>query len=99
MLNLPFLSSSPPLLPPSTQHPAHTHTQKDDYSTLGLNLVWLAGMLMGDGRGDGRGHAMVACIEGCFARSRLLTSLPTSSSLRLVGFVLVLESVLRVGAG
>ena len=94
---LPFLLS-PPLLP-STQHLAHTRAQKDDYSTLGLNLVWSAGMLMGDGREDGHGHVMAACIEGCFARSRLLTSLPTSSSLRLVGFVLVLESALRVGAG
>jgi hypothetical protein len=74
--------SFPPLppLPPSTQHPAHTRAQKDDYSMLGLNLVWSAGMLMGDGQGDGRGHVMAACIEGCFARSRLLTSLPTSSS-------------------
>ena len=75
---LPFLLS-PPLLP-STQHLAHTRAQKDDYSTLGLNLMWSAGMLMGDGRGDGHGHAMAACIEGCFARSRLLTSLPTLSS-------------------
>ena len=49
---LPSTHSPPPPLPSHQPQPQ----DREDW-TLGLNLAWSAGMLMGDERGDGRGRA------------------------------------------
>ena len=52
--------NTPPPLPSTHTPPLPSHQpqpqDRDDW-TLGLNLAWSAGMLMGDERGDGRGRA------------------------------------------